>query len=237
MALQGTIETFALPDVLRLLASTKKSGELRLTGDRGTGRLLVADGAIVGSEAANAPHAEGPIDIVFELLRFQTGEFVFDDGPAEGTDAPAEVEPVLADAEKLLAEWREIERVVPSRAAWVSLVAELPDDEVTIGRDRWTAIVAVGSGSTVESLGDRLSLGELPVARLVKELSEAKLVEVGEAPAGAAVAPSEPAPAFEPAPEVAAEPPLAEPAPAFEASPPVAEPATSSFDEAPSLVG
>ena len=34
VALQGSIETFALTDVLRLLASTKKSGCLRLTGGR-----------------------------------------------------------------------------------------------------------------------------------------------------------------------------------------------------------
>lgn len=250
VALQGTIETFALPDVLRLLASTKKTGELRVTGDRGSGRLAIADGAIVGSEAANAPHVEGAVDVVFELLRFETGEFVFEDGPASGTDAPAEVEPVLADAEKLLAEWREIEAVVPSSAAWVALAADLPDDEVTIDRDRWKAIVAVGSGTTVAALGDLLSLGELPVARLVKELSEAKLVELGEAPADAAPA-STP---LEGAADAPAEVPEAESGPAFgstfePAAPtvdepgslttepaPVADPEPTSFDAAPSFV-
>ena len=35
MALQGTIETFALPEVLRLLGSGAKTGRLRLSGDRG----------------------------------------------------------------------------------------------------------------------------------------------------------------------------------------------------------
>jgi hypothetical protein len=215
--------------VLRLLASTKKSGELRLTGDRGSGRVSVADGAIVGSEAVNAPHAQGATDVVFELLRFQVGEFVFEDGDPSGSDAPAEVEPVLADAEKLLAEWREIEAVVPSGAAWVALATDLPDEEVTIGRERWKAVVAVGSGTTVDGLGAALALGELPVARLVKELSEAKLVSIGEAPAGAAATP-------------AAEPSFATTAPAM--APPVAEApaatfepeAPSSFDAAPSLV-
>ena len=37
MALQGNIETFALPDVLRLLSSTSKTGKLRLEGTRGEG--------------------------------------------------------------------------------------------------------------------------------------------------------------------------------------------------------
>ena len=35
VALQGTLDTFALPDVLRLLASTQKVGRLRVIGDGG----------------------------------------------------------------------------------------------------------------------------------------------------------------------------------------------------------
>ena len=34
MALQGTLDTFELPDVLRLLASTRKSGCLVLRSER-----------------------------------------------------------------------------------------------------------------------------------------------------------------------------------------------------------
>jgi hypothetical protein len=230
VALQGTIETFALPDVLRLLASTKKSGELRLTGDRGAGQISVADGAIVGSQASGAPHAQGPVDVVFELLRFDSGEFVFEDGAPSGTDSPSGVEPVLGDAETLLAEWRDIEKVVPSGAAWVSLASELPDDEVSVDRNRWKAIVAVGSGQTVDGLGRMLELGELPIARLVKELTEAKLVEIGDAPAGGVAAAPAPAPVEEPAPAPAPEPAVApvveEPeveVPTFEAPPLVEE--------------
>ena len=87
MALQGNIETFALQDVLRLLASTKKTGCLRLEGSRGEGRLLVQDGQLVGGEASAAPHADGPVDVLFELLRFKEGDFVF--------DADAELESAL----------------------------------------------------------------------------------------------------------------------------------------------
>jgi hypothetical protein len=245
VALQGTIETFALPDVLRLLASTKKSGDLRLSGDRGAGALAVADGAIVGSSASGAPHAQGPTDVVFELLRYETGEFVFEDGTPSGDDSPSDVEPILADAEKLLGEWREIEAVIPSGSAWVALAADLPDDEVAIDRHRWGAVVAIGSGVTVDGLGETLSLGELPVARLVKDLSEAKLVTIGEAPMGAASAPT-PAAAAEPIPTptpAVAPDPLA-PEPLVQARTAPAAPASSAapaapdarFSDSPSLV-
>ena len=127
MALQGTLDTFALPDVLRLLAATKKTGRLRITGGRGTGSVWAAAGEIVGIEATHAPHANEPVDALFELLRFQDGAFTFDaeathDDPAPPTD----VEILLAQAEALLDEWRAIEAVVPSMDAWVTLRPTLP---------------------------------------------------------------------------------------------------------------
>ena len=50
VALSGTLDTFALPDVLRLLASTAKSGRLRVSGNRGSGSVWVTDGEVVASE-------------------------------------------------------------------------------------------------------------------------------------------------------------------------------------------
>lgn len=189
MALQGTIETFALPDVMRLLASTKKTGCLRLEGTRGSGSIWVDGGAVVASEVSTAPHADGATEVVFELLRFKDGDFVFDaDVTADSPGTAQEVEPILGDAEKLLEEWKSIEAVVPSLDAWVSLAEELGSDEVTVSKDRWRLIVAIGGGTSVGALGDVLELGELPVSRVVKELVEAGLVSVGEAPAGATVA-------------------------------------------------
>lgn len=183
MALQGTLETFSLPDVLQLLASTKKSGCLLISGDRGSGSVWVVEGAIVQSEASGAPHASGAVDVVFELLRYQQGEFVFEDGgEVDDPGAPVEVPGVLEEAGAQLEEWQAIEAVVPSGASWVSLAPELPGDEVTIPAERWKALVAVGGGSTVAGLGDTLNLAELPVARLAKELVEQGLVEIGEPP-------------------------------------------------------
>jgi DNA-binding transcriptional ArsR family regulator len=208
VALQGTIETFALPDVMRLLASTKKTGCLRLSGTRGNGSVWVDNGTIVASEASGARHADSPVDVFFELLRFKDGDFVFDsDVTADSPGSAAEVEPTLADAEKMLAEWKAIEAVVPSLAAWVELAPELTEDEITLDRSRWRVLVAVAAGISVGELGDRFELSELAVSRQVKELVEAGLVKVGDAPVGAgfdATAPApatveaEPAPAFEP---------------------------------------
>ncbi len=228
MALQGTLDTFALPDVLRLLAATKKTGRLRITGGRGTGSVWVSSGEVDAIDATHAPHATEAVDALFELLRFEDGAFTFD---AEATHdepgPPTDVEILLAQAESLLAEWRDIEAVVPSMDAWVTLRGTLPLPEVVIDQDRWTTIVAIGAGATVRRIGDELCLAELPISRAIKELAEVELVDIADAPPAGSmpssngIAPSGTRPLAPPKPEKSAkvakadapEPPPAPPAP------------------------
>ncbi|MCU0268159.1 MAG: DUF4388 domain-containing protein [Acidimicrobiales bacterium] len=182
MALQGTLETFALDDVFHLLASTHKTGCYQLDGPRGSGKVWFVDGEIVAAEATGASVASPPVEVVFELLRFEDGTFVFDaEAAPTSAGTPVGVERCLEQAGVLLEEWRDIAAVVPSLDLDVSLNPELPDDEVTIRADRWIAVVAIGGGTTVRRMGDRLHLGELAVSRLVKELVELGVVRLGEA--------------------------------------------------------
>jgi hypothetical protein len=181
MALQGTLDTFELPDVLRLLASTKKSGRLTLRSDRGEGDVWLADGRIVDVVAGAAPTA-GAGDGLFELLRAHEGSFAFEPGAEPGRAGdPAEVEPMLAAAEEALAEWRTIEAVVPSMDAWVSLAPELEGDQVTVDAATWKLVARIGSGLTVSELGRALDLGEVPVCRLVRDLVGLGLTTVSAA--------------------------------------------------------
>lgn len=190
MALQGDLDSFALPDVLRLLAGTGKTGRLGVTAAPGTGEVWLLDGSLVGGSVSSAPHATSPSDLVFELLRFDGGAFVFDDGEQlVGAGDHAPVEDAIVDAEALLAEWTEIETVVPSVGHWVTLAAELPGDEVTVSAADWRLLALLAPGSTVRTLGDRLEVTDLVASRQVKALVEAGLVDLAEEPpAGAPIA-------------------------------------------------
>ncbi|HEX4869067.1 MAG TPA: DUF4388 domain-containing protein [Acidimicrobiales bacterium] len=241
MALQGTLDTFALPDVLHLLAATKKTGRLRLTGERGGGSVWVDSGEAVAVVADHAPLAVEPVEALFELLRFEQGSFAFEADERTDTPGPSSaVDSLLEGASALLAEWRDIESVVPSLDAYVTLRRQL-DGDVTISPAQWPTLVAVGSGSTVRGMGERLELAELPVSRAVRDLVHLGLVELEDrAPAPEPVlAPApEPVLAPEPAPVLAPEPaPVVAPAPApaaeAETAPPVApaEVATGWADE------
>jgi hypothetical protein len=185
VALQGTLDTFALADVLRLLASTNKSGRLRVSGDRGTGSVWLDAGQVVGSEAdvPGAVDSDGHAEAVYHLLRFAHGSFTFEAGSEPpAPSAPVSVEPLLHEAEALLEEWRSIEAVVPSLDAWLTLRPELDGDEVTVDALRWSLLAAIGGGAAAGEVGESRGLGEMAVLRAVKDLVEAGLVEVGEAP-------------------------------------------------------
>ncbi len=188
MALQGTLETFALADVLRLLASTKKSGTLRIDGDRGHGELSVVDGELVGASASRAPRAERPAEVLFELLRYESGSFIFDgDDEVVAGEHRASVDEALADAEEQLREWREIEAVVSSPTRLVTLVAER-DKDITLTARQWSAVVALGAGATSLELSERMGVAELPATRMVRDLHELGAVVIGEEVAAGSLA-------------------------------------------------
>jgi hypothetical protein len=213
VALSGSLDSFALPDVMRLLASTNKTGRLRVSGDRGSGSVWVEDGEIVASELTSPPttdptHAE----VLFAMLRFSSGSFSFEsDSRSVKATSPEQVEPILVSSEHMMVEWRAIEQVVPSLDVYVELAPDPGGGDVMVDAARWRCIAAVGGGSTVGQVGAKLEQGELEICRTVKELVELGLLVIGEAPvelepeAIVAVAAPEPATiiAATPAPEPA----------------------------------
>lgn len=177
MSLQGSLDTFALPDVLVLLSSTKKTGELRVAGGTTDGRVWVDKGQIVQSRMNGKDVAA--VDTVFELLRLEEGTFRFDQDstPDKAGDAES-VDLVLADAQARMGEWQEIVKVVPHLNSLVDMAPEAPEDEVLVSAEQWKLLVAVAGGRTVSELGERMKLGEFDASKKVKQLVEAKLVTV-----------------------------------------------------------
>ena len=177
MSLQGSLETFALPDVLVLLSSTKKDGELRVVGGRVDGRIWLEKGQMVH---ANVAGRETPfVDAIFELLRLDAGTFNFDaDSTPEHRSEPEMIDLVLADAQVRLGEWNEIARVVPHLDAVVDMAADAPADEVKITRDQWQLLRKVAGGRSVHDLMESLGRTEFDTCKTVKELVDAKLASV-----------------------------------------------------------
>lgn len=184
MALQGDLDSFALPDVLRLLAGTAKTGRLEVTSSATNGEMWLLEGDLVGGQVDVAPHAARAADVVFELIRLDDGSFVFEEGERlvdGGERCP--VDEAIGAAQDLVSEWAEVEAVVPTVQAPVRLVAEIDGDSVTVAAAQWRVLAAIGDATTVGSLGNRFELTDLVASRQVKDLIESGLAELGEMPA------------------------------------------------------
>ena len=70
MSLKGSLETFALPEVLNLLADTSKSGELRVRGSHAEGRIWFEEGSLSGFDVLDSAEAS---EAIFQLLRNEAG--------------------------------------------------------------------------------------------------------------------------------------------------------------------
>jgi hypothetical protein len=183
MTLQGSLDTFGLAEVLQLLARTAKTGCLTVKGDGGRGRLWLRDGSVTAAETTRAPGA--PLaEAVCDLLRHPAGTFLFEPGGRVPDSTEAEpVDALLERAHGLLAEWEELQAVVPSLDHRVTLVEALTAGaEVTVSARQWPALVAVGTGCTVHDLAASLGLTELWALRTVNDLVSAGLTAVDQTP-------------------------------------------------------
>ncbi len=225
--LQGSIADFTLDEVLSLVSTTQKTGELRVEGDRGTGSLWLESGALSGATASQLDGSAEPDEVLFELLRFGTGTFSFVVG-AVAADAigPIDIDPVLEAALSRVGEWRSIASVVPSMHHVLSLADDLPGDKVTIDQDDWSTLRAVGEGSPVQQVCDDLSLDDVAGSRRIKDMIERSLLVISE-PVETPSVPASAASALAPAPAPTEAPAVA---PVVEAptATPVAEPADQS---------
>ncbi|MGH1493987.1 MAG: DUF4388 domain-containing protein [Acidimicrobiales bacterium] len=178
--LQGSLENFALDEVLGLLSGTSKTGQLEIAGNRGTGSLLFDDGRLVDGTASYTANGGELEDVMFELLRYDDGTFTFTSREVTGNENPENVASVLASAENRLRDWRSIEAVVPTLSHQVAPSVDLPAEEVTITRAEWAALTVIAAGCPVSLVCDRLELGEVEGSRRIKDLAERSLIEVSE---------------------------------------------------------
>ncbi|NNE95523.1 MAG: DUF4388 domain-containing protein [Acidimicrobiales bacterium] len=179
--LQGSLDNFSLDEVLNLLAGTMKSGHLRISGDRGTGSLWIEEGRLVQAEASNTVDGGEWEDVMFELLRFESGNFSFvADDMAPSPGEPEEIDPLVERGRELLSEWNAIESVIPSPEHVLAPVAKLPIEQVMLTSAEWETIIAIGEGRSVSQTCSVLGVGELKGCRRIKSVVERGLVKIDE---------------------------------------------------------
>ncbi|MGB3410902.1 MAG: DUF4388 domain-containing protein [Microthrixaceae bacterium] len=191
MALQGTIDTFPLTDVLALLETSAKTGLLTLTGDRGSGRVWLDGENILGGTLDDATPLTSD-RVLFELLRFEEGSFEFSSlDPAEipeFDESPMQIKSCVESAQQMLEQWDRIESIVPSLAHRISLAPELPVDQLSVDGELWSFLVAVSASSTVADAATALAMDSYEGSAVIASLIEQQLVDIAEPAVGNEVA-------------------------------------------------
>jgi hypothetical protein len=238
--LEGTLDSFTLPDVFQLLAFTKKSGCLRLRDDAERGRVFFETGQVtyalsshgrlalgrrlVGAGLVTTEQLQGALakqqedrgagaggaglrlgqylvemgavdeetlatfvreqiqDAVFDLMRWTTGAFSFDQ--LSEVDEPIQlsvtVENLIMEGSRRLEEWEQVRRKIPSLDAVVAM-APTPGDngvEVNLKPEEWRLLSVVDGRRTVGELVELFGQGEFQTCRVLYGLAGAGLLEV-----------------------------------------------------------
>ncbi|MGD0808260.1 MAG: DUF4388 domain-containing protein [Acidimicrobiales bacterium] len=187
MPLQGTFDVLDFSAVLEMLSERAMSGRLHVRGRSFAANLFFADGMIVGADqsehqaaAVAGDVAQRAQEICFELLDTDRGNFEFHPGktgaPVGGT--ALKVTEAMNHARMRLAEWQELQALIPSLDVQPRLVTELDPGQVTLDREQWRVLTAVDGRRNLRSISRALNLSDFEVCRAMRELLTAKVIEL-----------------------------------------------------------
>ena len=186
MPIQGTFDVLDFSAVLELVAARNMSGRLHVRSRSFAANLFFADGYIVGADqsehSAAAPGgdvSQRAQEICFELLGTDRGNFEFHLGHSKALSGPGiSVKDAMEQARQRLAEWQELQELIPSLDVQPRLVTELDPGQVTLDREQWRVLTAVDGRRNLRSIGRALNLSDFEVCRAMRELLLAKVIEL-----------------------------------------------------------
>src|SRR4051794_11666347 len=141
LVLQGTLETLALPELLGLLSQSRKTGALWLDAANSSAVLYIVEGRCCAAESSDAGDSlDDPsallarvIDVCFAVERADDGKFRF--GPEEpqwACEETVDLDVAVDELARLVAEWRDIQAVIPSLDCRIRLADELGVEELVV---------------------------------------------------------------------------------------------------------
>jgi hypothetical protein len=165
----GTLTDEALAEAVRVALSGEGAGVVRALLDQGA----------VDAELLRVAAGDQSVDAVFDLLRWQNGDFAFvmDETNPDDVGVSMSVEAVLADAEARRASWDSVSEVVPSPQAVLAMPVVLPADP-QVSREEWSLLALVDGRRTVTELVDLTGSGQYAVVSTLAALVTRGLLEV-----------------------------------------------------------
>jgi hypothetical protein len=187
--LTGTLDDFTLDDVLRLIGGARRTGGLEVTREGRAGTLFFREGAVSGAAPGpdrtsnGTPPGRAIEDLTFDLMRRARGEFTWTPGvstPA-GTEAQVDVDGLLQGVTRRLEELAEIQMLVPSEDAVLTMAPQPPEGavQINITPAEWRVLVLVDGHRSVRDIAASAHLDDIEAMKLLYGLATTGLVTAG----------------------------------------------------------
>ena len=162
----------------------KALDEQAASGDR-IGQILVSSGAVEEQDLEAAVRMQIE-DAIFDLLRWELGEFDWEPGAEVEAEVPlsVSVENLIMEASRRLDELEVMKRKVPSFNSIPAMVPRPPEGaaEINITPQEWRVLVLVDGVRSVEDIAEIVGVDRFEGMRVLYGLASAGLIEVtGEA--------------------------------------------------------
>jgi pSer/pThr/pTyr-binding forkhead associated (FHA) protein len=178
-AMQGRLEEVPLPDLLQLLAASRKTGVLAVEGGTTEGHVHFADGKVTGCALTVAPGL-APQKAFARLLAIDRGAFEL--RPAEEVPATAALdaplEGLLMEGIRQLDEWRALAGKLPAPGAKVTLGLPLAAPLRALAPEDLDAFQLALEGGTFQALLDRAAASDADLAARLLRLAEKGYLKV-----------------------------------------------------------
>jgi hypothetical protein len=180
-AMQGRLEEVPLPDLLQLLAASRKTGVLALGEGAQESRVHLGEGRIAGCTLAGAPGIS-PQKAFARLLALDRGPFELrsPEPPPASAALDVSLEGLLMEGLRQLDEWRAVAPRLPPGATPIAAIASpaaplraLSPEELDVFQ------LALGAG-TVQVVLDRAPGADSEVAARLLALAEKGYVRIGK---------------------------------------------------------
>jgi hypothetical protein len=159
----------------------QKALDLHTTTGERVGEILLR-GAAISEEELSAAVREQIEDAVFDLLRWEAGEFVFEPHERFTVEIPisVSVENLIVEASRRLDELEVIRRRIPSQDVVLAVAPTPPEGakQINITPDEWRLLVLVDGIRTIGEIADVAGLDDFSGLRTLYGLLSSGLVDV-----------------------------------------------------------
>ena len=184
--LNGNLDAFALPDVLRFIASGGITGRVEITRDEVEGELALDQGKFVGARLTeeDAPSTvDEALDVAVLLIDGTGGTFSVVEEEWVGGPLSLTADELVKAVERRRKEWAAVVDALGSLDESLLIASALPDgtEHITISADQWRLLSLLDGRRSVQDVARDAAASVYATAVALADMAKTGLITRGNA--------------------------------------------------------